>query len=233
MADSLVLIQGTRLRATLVDLCGAPLGGAKSTVVSKGFISVAMTDNVEAPEEFKQKNAGGEFEINQRDRPQLNWLEVKITLATVAPELLNMLTGSTLVYDDTLGTPQAVGVGTDEDTYASASFALEVWTNIGRSKAEACIGGQARYGYLLLPWLVEGVIGDITIENGPVSFDVTAITSGGNDWGIGPYNVIKTRTGVSSRLLAPLPTLRHRQLMFTTLAPPAAVNGFQSLVVPS
>lgn len=233
MADSLVLIQGTRLRATLVDACGAPIGGASSTVVSKGFVKVSMTDNVEAPEEFKQKNAGGEYEINQRAKPLLNWLEVKVNLITVAPELLNMLTGAPLIYDDAIPTPNAVGVGTDSDTYASASFALEVWTNIGRSKAEACIGGQARYGYLLLPWLLEGVIGDIAIENGPVSFDVSAVTSEGNDWGIGPYNVRKDRLGVPRPLLAPIPTTRHRQIQFTTLAPPAAVNGFQSLVLAS
>lgn len=233
MADSLVLIQGTRLRATLVDACGAPIGGAKSTVVSKGFVSVSMTDNVESPEEFKQKNAGGEYEINQRAKPLLNWIETKINLITVAPELLNMLTGSTLVYDDATPVQNATGVGTDEDTYASASFALEVWTNIGRSKSEACVGGQVRYGYLLLPWLVEGAIGDITIENGPVSFDVTAVTSGGNDWGIGPYNVVKSRTGTSRPLFTPIPTNRHRHLQFTTLAPPAAINGFQPLVLTS
>lgn len=233
MAECLTLIQGTRLRATLIDECGAPAGGASSTVVTDGFVSVSMTDNVESPDEFKVKNASGEFCVNQRSAPLLNWIETKISLCQVSPELLNLLSGSPLIYDDALVTPNAVGVGTDSDTYASATFALELWTRIGRGRGAACAGGATRYGYLLLPWLIEGTIGDVKVENGPVNFEITAITSDGNDWGVGPYNVVNTRLGVASPLLTPIPSTRHRHLQFTSLAPPAVHCGFQTLVLAS
>jgi hypothetical protein len=234
MAECLTLIQGTRMRATLIDSCGNPVSGASSTVATDGFISVSMTDNVESPDEFKVKNAGGQFCLNQRSQPLLNYIEAKISLCQVAPELLHLLTGATLIYDDATPTHAAVGVGTDSDTYASASFALEVWTNVGRSRgAAACPASGTRYGYLLLPWLIEGTIGDVKVENGPVNFEITTITSDGNAWGTGPYNVINTRLGVASRLLTAIPTTRHRHLQFTSLAPPASVCGFQTLVVPS
>ena len=43
------------------------------------------------------------------------------------------------------------------------------------------------YGYLLLPCLQGGVIGDFTIENAAITFTVTgATTKDGNGWGIGP-----------------------------------------------
>ena len=97
----------------------------------------------------------------------------------------------------------------------------------------SCAGGATRYGYLLLPWVIEGTIGDITIENGPVNFNLKSITQEGNDWGVGPYDVIKLANGTSSPLLDPIPSTRHRHLQLTTLAPPAAVCGCQDLVIAS
>jgi hypothetical protein len=234
MSECPTLIQGTRLRATLVDSCGAPVGGACSTIVTDGFISVAMTDNIESPDEFKVKNAGGRFCVNQRSTPLLNWIEAAITLCQVSPELLSMLSGSPIVYDDSSPTPQAVGFQTDSETYASASFALELWTNVGRVRGSAaCPSGGVRYGYLLLPWLIEGTIGDVTIENGPVNFVINTITSDGNDWGTGPYDVINDSAGSPSPLLEALPTTTHRHIQLTSLAPPEVVCGCQELIIPS
>lgn len=232
MSECHTLIQGNMLRATRIDGCGAPVGGANAQVVTDGFISVAMKDNVENGEEFKVKLANGQFCVNQRSRPQLNWIEVTVTVCQVAPELFELLSGSALIYDDA-PTPNAVGIGTDGSTYASASFALELWTNIGRSKGAACTSAAVRYGYLLLPWLVEGTIGDVTVENGPVSFTLGTITSTGNDWGVGPYDVVVDRFGDPSPLLDPIPHDRHRLLQFTDQAPPASVCGYQSLVLAS
>lgn len=234
MSDCVTLIQGTRLRATLIDECGAPIGGACSQFVTDGFVSVAMTDNIEAPDEFKVKNAGGVFCVNQRSKPELNWIDTVITLCKVNPELFGFLTGSPLVYDDTSPTPIAVGFGTDSDQYATASLALELWTNLGKVRgAAACGAGGTQFGYLLLPWLIEGTLGDLTIENGPVSFVVTTITSEGNDWGTGPYDVVNDVNGDPSPLLAAIPTTRHRHLQLTSLAPPDSFCGCQELIIPS
>jgi hypothetical protein len=222
------------MRATLVDECGGPIGGLHSQIVTDGFISVAMTDNVESPDEFKKKTAGGNFCLNQRSSPELNWIEVAITLCQVMPELISFLTGARMIYDDAIPTNNAVGFGTDSDTYATASFALEVWTNLGRTRGgPACTGAGVRYGYLLLPWLIEGTLGDTTIENGPVEWTINTITSEGNDWGVGPYNVVYNRLGVASPLLAAIPTTRHRHLQLTDLAPPASVCGTQAVTVAS
>lgn len=234
MAECHSLIQGTRLRATRVDGCGAPVGGADAQVVTNGFISVVMKDNVEAPTEFKVKLADGTYCINQRSRPLLNWIDVTITVCQVAPEFFELLTGSPLIYDDATPTPKVVGVATDGSAYASASFALELWTNIARSRTQACTGAAVRYGYLLLPWLVEGAIGDVTIDNGPVSFTLSTITSTGNDWGRGPYHdVVINHLGVPTALIDPIPHDRHRHLQFTDAPPPASLCGYQSLVLTS
>lgn len=223
-------IQGTRMRVTRLDDCGAPVEGDCSTVVSKGFISVAMTDNVEAPDEFKVKNAGGEYCFPPiRTRPLLNWIETAIQFCQVDPELFGLVTGSPVITDD--DTPvNSIGFATDSDTYASAKFGLEVWTNLADA---ACSPSGARYGYLLLPFLKEGTVGDITIENGPMNFTVNAITAAGTEWGVGPYDVVLDSAGNPSPLLTALPATRHRQWMLTQLAPPEASCGCQPLVIPS
>jgi len=233
MSECRTLIQGTRLRATLIDDCGAPVAGACSQIVADGFVSVAMTDNVEAPDEFKKKNAGGVFCLNQRSQPELNWIEVAIVLCEVMPELINFLSGQRLVYDDAL-TPNAIGFGTDSDVYATASVALELWTNLGKRRGQAaCSGGTTRYGYLLLPWLIEGTMADTTVENGPAEWTINTITSEGNDWGVGPYDIQLDRNGASSPLFEAIPATRHRHMQFTDLAPPDAVCGCQELVLAS
>src|SRR5688572_4586351 len=145
-SDCFSLIQGTRMRVTRLDDCGRPVEGACSTVVSSGFISVAMTDNIEPPDEYKQKNAAGEYCYPpKRTRPLLNWIELVIQFCQVDPEMFEMVTGSPLVLD-AAGT--AVGNGTDNDTYATGRFGLEVWTSLGGNSA--CEAGE-RFGYLLLP----------------------------------------------------------------------------------
>lgn len=223
-------IQGNTMRVTRLDPtgCCAPVEGDCSTVVSEGFISVAMTDNIEAPTEIKQLNAQGVYCYPPvRTPPQLNWIELTIQFCQVDPELFELVTGSPLVLD---ADGNAVGFGTDNDSYATGRFGLEVWTNLGG--AQACANGP-QYGYLLLPCVKEGTFGDVTIENGPINFTVNAVTSGFNDWGVGPYDVVLDGAGLPSPLLSAIPTQRQRQWQLTGLTPPTATCGCQPLVIPS
>lgn len=222
-------IQGRTMRVTRLDGdCCSPVEGDCSTVVSEAFVSVAMTDNIEPPDEFKSKNAQGIYCFPPvRTRPLLNWIEVEMVFCQVDPEMFELITGSPLVLD---ADGNAVGFGTDNDTYATGRFALEVWTNLGGSAA--CVDGE-RYGYLLLPCMKEGTFGDLTIENGLINFTVNAVTNGFNDWGVGPYDVVLDGAGLPSPLLSPLPTQRQRQWMLTGLTPPVSSCGCQPLVIPS
>jgi hypothetical protein len=220
-------VQGKIIRATLVDECGEVVVGACAYATSRCFASVSMSDNVEAGEEFKVKAADGLYCTNQRSSPLLNWIEVGITLLQVDPELVAILTGSPVVYD---GDGNAVGFQTTTDAFATASFALEVWTGIGKDPyGTPCSGEDTLYGYLLLPWLVEGATGEMTIENGAANLVINAITSNGNQWGTGPYDVVKTALGAPSPLLEALPSTAHRHMQWTEIAPPAAAAGCQAL----
>lgn len=217
------------MRVTRLDgNCCSPVEGECSTVVSESFISVTMTDNIEPPDEFKQKNAGGVYCYPPvRTLPLLNWIEAEIQFCQVDPEMFELITGSPIITD---ANGDAVGFASDNDSYATGRFGLEVWTNL--AGAQACIGGE-QFGYLVLPCMKEGTFGDLTIENGTITFTVNAVTSGFNDWGVGPYDVVLDGDGLPSPLLSAMPTNRQRQWMLTNLAPPPASCGCQPLVIPS
>lgn len=221
-----------RIRATKVDVnCGQPVTGC-STVVTDGIISVEMTKEYEDREEFFVKNGDGVFCVKATNPPILKWINLTITLCNVDPELVNIMTSEPLVLDNA-PSPRATGFNTQEGSATSASFALEGWTRLTSvSNGPACTGG-VEYGYMVFPWVIEGTVGDITFENGTVSFTVAARTQANSLWGLGPYMVdLSDATATLDQqipLLTPILPTQHHRMFLTRLAPPASACGCQTL----
>lgn len=216
-------IGGSHMRVIKLDSCGTVLtGGSSCKVITSGFVRVARTAEYEDPDEFIVKNANGDICVNERTSPVLKWLNLEIEFCSVDPELWNLVTGSPLVMNDA-GTPQAVGFRTREGIVSTVNFALEVWTRM--SGSTACSGGVPTYGYYLAPWLVQGTAGDLTFENGPISFTATARTKAGSLWGTGPFNVRNTAVPAPAKLISAITATDHDHLQLTTLAPPVASCG--------
>jgi hypothetical protein len=218
-----------RVRATLLNSCGVPVTGC-STVVSDGIISVEMTKEYEERQEFFKKNGDGVFCVKETNPPILKWLNLVLTFCNVDPELVNIMSAEPLVLDDAVS-PKATGFSTQENTTASANFALELWTRIANAGV-SCTGGQ-EYGYTLFPWVVEGTIGDITYQNDTVDLILNARTRSNSPWGTGPYMVdySDNPAGSTTRipLLTPIGSLQHHRMFLTRLAPTASVCGCQQL----
>ena len=222
-------IQGTTMRVQSINSCGTPAVGSCVSAVSAGLVSVEMQDQVESGQEIVVMNAAGLICINEKSPVQLKWIDVTITFCNVDPELFNLITGSTLVLNDAAA-PAAVGFQTRTSNYAAGQFALEVWTNISAPVCQT-IGtfSLVPYGYFLLPNVVEGVVGDLKIENSNVSFTVKGRTKQGTNWGTGPKSVLANMTtGATQKLLVALPNDTHRHLQWTYMAPPAASCGCAS-----
>ena len=218
-----------RVRATLLSSCGVPVTGC-STVVTDGIISVEMTKEYEDREEFFVKNGDGVFCVRETNPPVLKWINLVLTFCNVDPELVNIMSAEPLVYDDA-SSPRATGFSTQEGSAASANFALEGWTRISGSGV-SCTGGQ-EYGYVLYPWIVEGTVGDLTLENGAANFVLNARTRSQSPWGFGPYMVDYSDNPAGSTtqipLLTPILSTQHHRMFLTRLAPPTAVCGCQTL----
>lgn len=187
------LIRGRAMRVTKLDGCGVVVPGSQSSVVSKGFIAIAMTANTEDGEEINVTNANGDICILDTPPPRLTGYGVEIQFCGVEPLAFNLTTGQPLVKDpDTgVGGPAEylgfrVNTGVDLST---SGFALEIWSAVPSSVCAAT--GEQQYGYFVLPFIQGGIIGDFTIENGAINFTVTgATTKDGSGWGVGPYNVV-------------------------------------------
>lgn len=219
-----------RIRATLLNSCGAPVTGSCSKVVSDGIISIAMTAEYEPRQEFFVKNGDGVFCVRETNPPILKWINTVLTFCNVDPTLVNLLTAEPIVYDDA-DTPQAIGYTTQEGSAALANVAFEGWTRI-TGTGVACSGGT-EYGYTLFGWLVEGTIGDVTYENNTANFVVNARTKPNPSWGTGPYYVDYSDATATLNnpiaLLTAMGSRDHKRMFLTRKPPPDSACGCTSL----
>ena len=196
---------------------------------TESFVDITLTKVFQDRQDALQLNANGDICVDKPKAPILRWYEVTITFCNVDPELFNIVSAEPLILNDA-ASPEAVGWCTLPDSASASNFALEFWTG---TEDEGCDDDNLVYGYGLLPRIVQGVIGDVTITNGVVNFTVTGITRAGNQWGVGPYNVLINETGVNAGLPGPLLTAvntqSHKCFMWTELAPPDGVCGCQDL----
>lgn len=216
----------TRARVTKVSACGAPVSGTANAGVTAGLISTEIKPQEESGTEIIVTNGAGLISVATKSPKQLKWDEITITLANVDPEFIALLTGDTLVMNDATPTPVAVGLQQRRSTYATGNFAWETWTSTdGMGCAVVSAATVPWLGYSLLPFVVEGALGDITFNNGAVSAVITGRTQNGNAWGTGPFSVLNTNAGVASKLLTALPSDVHHHFQWVNLAAPAAQCG--------
>jgi len=223
------LIRGKALRVTKLDGCGNRVLGPQSVVVTDGFTTVAYTANTTQGDAISVTNAAGKECVSDTPPPEFTGYTVNLTFCQVEPYLFTLLTGQEVV----LSADGTSAVGIDIDTQVSldgTGFALETWSSVPTG---ACAGGAQSYGYLLLPFLQGGILGDFTVENAAITFTVQgAITKDGNAWGVGTYDVVLDDTDTPGPLNTALSTTNHLHLELTQVAPPAP-DGVEPLGVPA
>jgi hypothetical protein len=209
-------VLGKRLRATVLDACGVPPAAAApdAWLATDGFISVALSSEVEDGTEIITKKADGSLCVNEKQADSFKRFTAEIEFCGVNPSLLAIVSNAEPYLDGT----EVIGFTVPEGVI-DKKFALELWTGLS---GQACApGAEEAGGYLLLPFLQAGVLGDITIDGeNAVTFSITgASTKGGNAWGVGPYDVVLD-TSAPAALPTALDPLDHLLLIDTGLAPP-------------
>lgn len=215
-----------RIRVTKLDSCGRVVTGACSQVVTDGIISVAITKTYEDRQEFFVKNGDGTFCVRETNPPILKWIDLTITLCNVDPDIVLLMSGDSL-YTSNDAASTKIGFNEEEGAAATVNFALEGWTRLSGTSI-LCTGGT-EYGYFLWPWVVEGTIQDMTLENGVANFAIKARTHSNSLWGVGPYNVDysdSTPGGTTPiPMLTPITSIQHQRMFMTRLAPPTPSCG--------
>lgn len=216
-------VLGKRIRVTKLDTCGNfPAPAAEDAfIVTDGFITVTLTAETEDGTEIIQRNAAGAICVNERLASSFKRFTVELEFCGVNPSLLAMVTNAE-TYEDYSGDASGFTVAEGE---LSKAFALELWTGLS---GQACApGADVASGYVILPFVQAGVLGDITVDGeNAVTFSLTgAYTKGGNQWDVGPYDVVYDDGGVAAQLPTALDPFDHLLLLDTGLNfPPAACD---------
>ena len=205
-------IKGKRVRITRLDECGDVVVGSCTTVVSDCFVSVTLTPEIEAGEEYLVKSAWGDLCISDRDEDRIKWVNVSIEFAELDPDALDIMTNAQSV----VSSGNTIGASYGQQTQA-AGFALEVWTK--RTGADCTTGGSQEWGYFVVPFVRNGrVDGDLVIENGALT--VTVVGEGfpaPATWDETPY--------ASNPFVEPFPAGDLFGMVVTTVQPPSATVG--------
>jgi hypothetical protein len=220
-------IRGRRMRVTKVDSIGRPEPGLCSTVVTSGFVTVEMTAEIESGEETTVRNAGGDLCISERGCDQLKWINVTVEFCQVDPDLFSMINPTWTKLLDHNG--ETIGWEESHTYSCDAGFALEVWSDV-TGYVPSDPDAQGAFVYYLLPFVVGGTLGDLTIENGAVTFSISGRTKKGSQWGRGPYDVMANPPdGTCGPLITPFNPDSPRRVFLTTCVPPEPVGGCQPL----
>lgn len=220
------LVRGRKMRVTRLDGCGRPQYGDCNQVVTEGFISAGLTANINEPEEITVTNANGQTCVRDAGCAEFTGYGIELSFCEVDPDLFAMLSGQDTVLDQN---GQIVGFRMNKDRKAcDAGVAIELWAGVPGEQcdAQSLADSEGNFGYILLPFVQGGVLGDFTIENAAITFSVTgAATKGGSTWGMGPYNVVLNTSNQPGPLLKPIDSGDHLHVQYTQVTPPDNTDG--------
>jgi hypothetical protein len=229
------LLRGKVARITKVDGCGnpihcdAPQNTVPQYVVSDGIISIQIQPEIDAGTDITQTNWNGDTCVDVPACPKIRWINLTVSMCKMDPDLFSMWTGVSVVKD---AAGNATGFRVRKSVSCDEGVALEIWT--GSAGSGTCLAGgqKPRYGYIVIPWVVNGILGDYTIENGAVTFQVTAKGIDGGGWGVGPYDVYDDGAGGGLKLATPFGVGDLEHIDTTTMPPPVAGCGANCTITP-
>lgn len=206
------------VRITRVDGCGRPVCGDDSSYVTDCFASVSMAANIEDGTDVTFTAANGRQCGYKKGCPTLNGYDVTFTFFQASPELIEIMTGSP-VYYDWEGKP----IGFDSCSIpCNSGFALEIWTDVLGEDVCEDEAAEGAWVYFLLPWVTNGIVGDLELASEAVNLELTGATRAGGKWGTGPYDVqAQDAAGTPGPMLTPIGPECHRRMFITSVAPPA------------
>ncbi len=224
-------ILGKRIRVTRLDNCCTPPEAETpdAVVVTNGFVSITLTAETEAGNEILTRRADGTICVNERTSDSFTRFTVGMEFCGVDPDLVDIMTNAQPYLDyneDKAGI--TVGEGAID-----GRFALELWTGLSGQECEP--GVEAASGYMLLPCVNQGVweMGDVT-GDAEINFSVSgAFTTGGNGWGVGPFDVMLDDSNDPSPLPTAIDPGDHLLLVETGIAPPPSACGAIPMPAPS
>jgi hypothetical protein len=214
---------GRRMRVTRVDACGRPVYGTGATVVTSGFVSIGMSGEVREGTEIELVNAGGDLCLSEKGADQLKWLTVEANFCEVDPDLVSLFQPNNTKLTDYQG--NVIGFAESDTQDIARGVAIEVWADVAGEDLCDDPDASQTWAYFLLPWVVGGTMGDLTIENAGLTTTINSRTKRNGKWDVGPYDVMLAALNTPGPLLVPVGAREHRRLFLTTVEPPDVTQG--------
>ena len=190
-------------------------------------MTLNITAELEDPDEFLVKLANGRLCINETGCATLKRFNLEIEICNADPDLFEIISGVNTVVDYN---GDVVGFEINQELGGCTSrFALEFWTRVVGDDCVDPETGSQQYLYWLLPCVSNGRIGDITIENGPLTWTLSGEALPSSEWARGPHNVVPINAdNTPGKLLSPIAADTALHVQYTTIAPPTEECGCQS-----
>lgn len=218
------------MRVTRVDACGRPIYGTGAQVVTSGFVSIGMSGEVREGTDIELVNAAGDLCLSERGADQLRWLSVEANFCQVDPDLVSLFQPNNTKLLDYAG--NVIGFAESDTQDISRGVAIEVWADVAGEDLCDDPDASQTWAYFLMPWVVGGTMGDLTIENAGLTTTINSRTKRNGKWGVGPYDVMAASANTEGPLLVPVGAREHRRVFLTTVPPPDDVAGAQGLSNP-
>jgi hypothetical protein len=178
-----------------------------------------MNPDLDTADDLVYRSSTGALCAVKKGCVSLLGYDVELTVLSYSPELLGIISGNPAVLDSAGET-----IGTDDCSVScTTGFAVEAWSEL---IGDACAaGGQQKYLYTLLPFVRNGILNDITLGDGAISFQLNGHTVAGGQWGTGPFSDVQRGAGgTPGKMLTPLGATCHRRMMVVDVNPPVAAD---------
>jgi hypothetical protein len=178
-------IKAAVIRVARLDASCSPISGSINGAASKAVIMLQAQAEYETGEEFTQKNGLGDLMISVKDNDKLKRMNLTMELATRDFELLEIMTGATLLTSG--GTTFGVSRrGTSVETPNPVS--VEIWTKVATSSGSCVATGSGQWFRNVYPKVV-WTLGDTDFGNSIATVKMTGVAEGNPNWGAnGPFN---------------------------------------------
>lgn len=173
-----------RMRATRLDDVGAPLPGSDSVVVTDALITLGYSVVLKTGANFEQQNGCGDVCATVQDPDQVKAVDLKMDLCKLDHELVELLTGATLVQ--VLGQTRGFVIP-QVDTPLTSEVSIEAWAKAWDGDQQAVLNGQPMYYRYVFP-RTTWVLGDQTLENKVITLPMSGHGKSNSQFGDGPAN---------------------------------------------
>lgn len=167
-----------RFRVTRLDALGNVVVAANNSYVTDNAISLGVTPDIETGPETVLRSGCDEIKAQRKSDDLLKRFNLQLDLLSIDPELVEMLTGASVITDG------GVVVGTST-TYATNPplVAVEAWSDAWEDDHQYDFFPYIHWVWTAAKWQ----IGPSTLENDFASPQLNAFTRGNPNFGLGPY----------------------------------------------